>query len=247
MKIHLFLSLLMAASAATVSAANPQPNWSYTGANDSAHWGDLSKDFAVCKTGKQQSPVDFTSVKAVKGKQVVYRYDTSDYKVENNGHTLQATPQGKPQTVMINGKPYVFKQFHFHIPSEHTFKGKHLPMEAHFVHQAEDGTLAVVATVFKPGKNNPALTALVAKKLKTGESMQLKGLDIQTLLPEDTKSFHLKGSLTTPPCSENVTWVVFETPVQAGEAQMKAMRAIIGSANNRPVQPLNGREVNEIQ
>ena len=227
MKIHLFLSLLMAASAATVSAANPQPNWSYTGANDSAHWGDLSKDFAVCKTGKQQSPVDFSSVKAVKGKQVVYRYDTSDYKVENNGHTLQATPQGKPQTVM--------------------FKGKHLPMEAHFVHQAEDGTLAVVATVFKPGKNNPALTALVAKKLKTGESVQLKGLDIQTLLPEDTKSFHLKGSLTTPPCSENVTWVVFETPVQAGEAQMKAMRAIIGSANNRPVQPLNGREVNEIQ
>ena len=247
MKIHLFLSLLMAASAATVSAANPQPNWSYTGANDSAHWGGLSKDFAVCKTGKQQSPVDFSSVKAVKGKQVVYRYDTSDYKVENNGHTLQATPQGKTQTVMINGKPYVFKQFHFHIPSEHTFKGKHLPMEAHFVHQAEYGTLAVVATVFKPGKNNPALTTLVAKKLKTGESVQLKGLDIQTLLPEDTKSFHLKGSLTTPPCSENVTWVVFETPVQAGEAQIKAMRAIIGSANNRPVQPLNGREVNEIQ
>ena len=79
------------------------------------------------------------------------------------------------------------------------------------------------------------MTALVAKKLKTGESVQLKGLDIQLCCPKTPKSFHLKGSLTTPPCSENVTWVVFETPVQAGEAQIKAMRAIIGSTNNRPV------------
>ena len=166
-------------------------------------------------------------------------------KVENNGHTLQATPQGKAQTIVINGKTYTFKQFHFHTPSEHTFKGKHFPMEAHFVHQAEDGTLAVIGSVFKPGKNNPALSALTAKKLKAGESVTLKNLNIQALLPKDSKSFQLKGSLTTPPCSENVTWVVLKTPVQADAAQFKAMRDIIGGENNRPVQPLNDREVNE--
>ena len=247
MRTHLPLSLLMAVSAAMAFAANPQPHWSYTGKNDSAHWGDLSKDFAACKTGKQQSPVDFSSAKTVKGLQTMCHYNTADYRVENNGHTVQATLQGKVQIITIDDKAYTFKQFHFHTPSEHTFKGKHFPMEAHFVHQAEDGDLAVVATVFEPGKNNPALTPLVAKKLKAGESVQLKGLNIQTLLPEKTKSFHLKGSLTTPPCSENVTWVVFETPVQAGVAQIKAVREIIGSANNRPVQPLNGREVNEEQ
>ena len=146
---------------------------------------------------------------------------------------------------MINGKTYTFKQFHFHTPSEHTFKGKHFPMEAHFVHQAEDGTLAVIGSVFKPGKNNPALSALTAKKLKAGESVDLKNLNIQALLPKDSKSFQLKGSLTTPPCSENVTWVVLKTPVQADAAQFKAMRDIIGGENNRPVQPLNEREVNE--
>ena len=159
---HLFLSLLMAVSTATVSAETHHAHWSYTGENDAAHWGDLSEDFAVCKTGKQQSPVDFSATKAVKGKQLAYRYNVADYKVENNGHTLQATPQGKAQTIVINGKTYTLKQFHFHTPSEHTFKGKHFPMEAHFVHQAEDGTLAVIGSVFKPGKNNPALSALIA-------------------------------------------------------------------------------------
>lgn len=242
---HLFLSLLMAVSTATVSAETHHAHWSYTGENDAAHWGDLSEDFAVCKTGKQQSPVDFSATKAVKGKQLAYRYNVADYKVENNGHTLQATPQGKAQTIVINGKTYTLKQFHFHTPSEHTFKGKHFPMEAHFVHQAEDGTLAVIGSVFKPGKNNPALSALIAKKLKAGESVDLKNLNIQALLPKDSKSFQLKGSLTTPPCSENVTWVVLKTPVQADAAQFKAMRDIIGGENNRPVQPLNDREVNE--
>ena len=95
LKKHLFLSLLMAVSAATVSAETHHAHWSYTGENDAAHWGDLSEDFAVCKTGKQQSPVDFSATKAVKGKQLAYRYNVADYKVENNGHTLQATPQGK--------------------------------------------------------------------------------------------------------------------------------------------------------
>ena len=89
------------------------------------------------------------------------------------------------------------------------------------------------------------MSALTAKKLKAGESVTLKNLNIQALLPKDSKSFQLKGSLTTPPCSENVTWVVLKTPVQADAAQFKAMRDIIGGENNRPVQPLNDREVNE--
>ena len=101
---HLFLSLLMAVSTATVSAETHHVHWSYTGENDAAHWGDLSEDFAVCKTGKQQSPVDFSTTKTVKGKQLAYRYNIADYKVENNGHTLQAMPQGKAQTIVINGK-----------------------------------------------------------------------------------------------------------------------------------------------
>ncbi len=243
---HLFLSLLMAVSTATVSAETHHAHWSYTGENDAAHWGDLSEDFAVCKTGKQQSPVDFSATKAVKGKQPAYRYNVADYKVENNGHTLQATPQGKAQTIVINGKTYTLKQFHFHTPSEHTFKGKHFPMEAHFVHQSEAGELAVLAVMFEEGKENPALAPLLAKKLQAGEKEKLaEKLDVMPLFPEGQSHFRLNGSLTTPPFTEGVNWVVFKTAVNASKAQLDAMRDMIGHANNRPVQPLNARLVIE--
>ena len=94
--------------------------------------------------------------------------------------------------------------------------------------------MAVIGSVFKPGKNNPALAALTAKKLKAGESVTLKNLNIQALLPKDSKSFQLKGSLTTPPCSENVTWVVLETPVQADAAQFKPCATLSAAKTTVP-------------
>ncbi|ASK28569.1 carbonic anhydrase [Neisseria chenwenguii] len=228
-------------------AAAGHSHWSYSGHKSPEYWGDLDTAYTACKTGLNQSPVDLSQPAAVTDKSSLqYRHVRTVYKLENNGHTLEAKPEGKPQFIMLNGKKFQFKQFHFHTPSEHTFKGKYFPMEAHFVHQNEKGELAVLGVVFKAGKTNPALTPLTAKLLKSGQETKLaQALDIGSLFPKNPRHFHLNGSLTTPPCSEGVNWIVFETPVEAGKAQIEAMEKIIGQKNNRPIQPLNARVVIE--
>ena len=247
-----FTAALLSVCALPMAAAQPHnahhdaPHWSYAGAEGPAHWGGLSSDYAECSAGKNQSPVDLSRAAATSERSVVFHYQPARYRVENNGHALQATPEGGGQFVRIGGESFALKQFHFHAPSEHTFKGRHFPLEAHFVHQSTQGALAVVAVVFDAGTANPALKPLLAKKLKPGQSVQLPHeLDISNLFPADTAHFRLSGSLTTPPCSEGVNWVVMEAPVAAAAAQLKAAATIIGHPNNRPVQPLNARIVIE--
>ena len=105
----------------------------------------MSSDYAECSAGKNQSPVDLSRAAATSERSVVFHYQPARYRVENNGHALQATPEGGGQFVRIGGESFALKQFHFHAPSEHTFKGRHFPLEAHFVHQSTQGALAVVA------------------------------------------------------------------------------------------------------
>ena len=231
---------------ANTSQASEHPHWSYSGNSSPEYWGDLHSDFAECKVGTLQSPVDLSPQPNIPDKRLTLSYVKDTYKVENNEHALEARPLGAEQKITIGDLSYTFKQFHFHTPSEHTFSGRYFPMEAHFVHQSEQGNFAVLGVMFKEGKPNHALTPLIAKKLQTGESFNLDTpLDVLPLLPEDRRAFFLKGSLTTPPCSENVKWIVFKTPIKAGAEQIKAMSEIIGKQNNRPIQPLNDRQVSE--
>ena len=239
---HTALAALCAVSLSAF-AGEGQPHWSYTGKDDPTHWGELSPAFVTCKLGKNQSPVDLSSAN---DNSVEATYPPLAYSVENNGHTIQATPTDAVKTLKLGGEEFTLKQFHFHTPSEHTFLSKYFPMEVHFVHQNERGELAVIGVMFEKGAENAALTPLLAKPLKAGEKTALADkLDIAALFPKDQNHFRLNGSLTTPPCSEGVNWIVFKTPVEASEAQFKAMEAMIGQANNRPVQPLNARIVIE--
>lgn len=244
MKLRFSLTAALLAAALSNSAA--AAGWSYTGNDGPEHWGELSPAFASCQSGKNQSPVDLADGSATALNRTAFRYTPTDYTVENNGHTIQATPAEAGQQLKIGDKTFAFKQFHFHTPSEHTFKGKNFPMEVHFVHQSESGELAVLGVMFAEGKENPALKPLLAKKLAAGEKTELGAkLDIMPLLPRGQKHYRLNGSLTTPPCSEGVNWVVFKQPVSASKAQLDAMREMIGHDNNRPVQPLNARVVVE--
>ncbi|UOO80746.1 carbonic anhydrase family protein [Uruburuella testudinis] len=247
MQNRILLGMLAAAwCAAAAAAPHAAQHWSYQGNESPAHWGGLSEAYALCRSGKNQSPVDLAKALHSSVDTVAFGYLPQRYEVENNGHTVEAKPQGREQTLAIGGKQFVLKQFHFHTPSEHTFKGRHFPMEAHFVHQTADGELAVVAVMFEEGRANPALAPLLADKLKPGQSADLaQALDIMPLFPANRAHFRLNGSLTTPPCSEGVYWVVMETPVSAAKAQIAAMHDIIGYANNRPLQPLNARVVVE--
>lgn len=240
------LAAICAASIPVVAFAEPPPHWSYTGKDSPEHWGDISPVYAACRLGKNQSPVDLSNVKATGDNLAKFHYEPLDYALEHNGHTIQATPKESVQALHLGDKAFTFKQFHFHTPSEHTFHSKYFPMEAHFVHQTEGGELAVLGVMFREGEENPALQPLLAKALQAGDKIQLaEKLDIMPLFPEGKSHFRLNGSLTTPPCSEGVNWVVFKIPVNASKAQLDAMRQMIGQENNRPVQPLNARIVVE--
>ena len=116
-------------------------------------------------------------------------------------------------------------------------------LEIHFVHQSEDKSLAVIAVMVNEGEANPALAPVVEKKLTVGQKEKLaQPIDIKALMPKEMARFRLNGSLTTPPCSENVAWTIFKSPIQASKAQITAIEEMEGK-NNRPTQPLNHRDV----
>ncbi|MDO4640638.1 MAG: carbonic anhydrase family protein [Neisseria sp.] len=243
MRLLLSFSLILLSYPA---AADHDQHWSYEGNEGPEHWGELSKEFETCKSGKNQSPINLPrpSASTQKSNLTLVSEPIAEYKIENNGHTLQATPLTNNVKIRLNQTLFQLKQFHFHVPSEYTFKGKHFPIEGHFVHQSEKGELAVISLMFKEGKSNPALTPLLTQILKPRESTQ-QSVNLKALYPKSTEHFRLNGSLTTPPCSEGVNWIIFETPVSASKEQIETMKRIIGHTNNRPLQPINSRIIIE--
>lgn len=249
MSIRLLVCSLVAGLGVSACASLPfshGPHWSYAGKEGPEHWGSLSKDFALCSSGKNQSPVDLGAARHTRGGKLSFQHAVLPYTVENNGHTIQAVPGEEREALTLGERRFALKQFHFHVPSEHTFRTKFYPMEIHFVHQSQAGELAVLAVTVKEGAENPSLQPLLASPLKAGESVALADvLDIGPLFPSRRAHYRLNGSLTTPPCSEGVNWIVFTSPIQASKAQIARMAELIGQANNRPVQPINARVVVE--
>jgi carbonic anhydrase len=167
--------------------------------------------------------------------------------VENiidNGHTIQVN-YSKGSALSIGKQVYELKQFHFHTPSENTVTGKHYPMEMHMVHQAADEALAVYAVFFEQGDHNKNFDVIV-KNLpdQPGYAHDLKDVtvDINALVPGNRNAYHFSGSLTTPPCSEQVNWLVAVEPVPMSAEQIKEFSRRLGD-NNRPTQPKHGRVI----
>jgi len=221
-------------------------HWSYQGEHGPKHWGSLSSDYAMCSEGKMQSPIDVKPTKKGKLKKLKFKYEAGSTSVVNNGHTVQVNIAGGSY-VKIDGVDYELKQFHFHTPSENNINHKSYPLEAHFVHASKDGKLAVVAVMFKKGRKNKALDKVFSKlPLKAGESVELKlsAKDIKKIMPSSKKYYKFQGSLTTPPCSEGVTWIVLKKPVSVSKKQVKSFFETLGKHNNnRPLQPANGRDI----
>ncbi|VAW94321.1 Carbonic anhydrase, alpha class [hydrothermal vent metagenome] len=234
-----------AASAIVISSAfaSGGAHWTYEGKEGPSHWGNLSHSYAMCKEGKKQSPIDISTTKKAKLSKINFSYTAQPKEILNNGHTVQVNMK-KGSSVTVAGKTYNLLQFHFHAPSEHTINGKPADMVAHFVHQAKDGQLGVVGVLFKAGKTNAALAKLWKyMPQKEGDKNTLAaGITIAKLLPAKTNYYHYSGSLTTPPCSENVNWMVLQTSVSVSTAQVDAFSRVIHK-NVRPVQSHHGRMV----
>jgi len=230
------------------------PVWHYEGAEGPDKWGTLSPRFAACGEGQSQSPIDIgDAVTANETILLKMAFPPAALKIAhhehvadgiNNGHTIQINYSGA-DTLTIANDQYALVQYHFHNPSEHTIKGKHFPMEMHLVHKAANGKLAVVGVLIEEGAHNTAFDPIWANlpKQKGVEThYEAVTVDVDALLPRSRSSYRYDGSLTTPPCSEGVRWIVMTTPIQLAAAQIRAFTAIIHD-NNRPTQPLHNRSV----
>jgi len=226
--------------------ATRKPHWGYTGAIGPDAWSKLSSEFATCAKGRRQSPIDLVDrdFSTLNLEQVKFDYAPAAFQVVHNGHTVEVRPAGANQ-IVARSKNYKLLQFHFHHPAEERFNGKGFALDAHFVHRAEDGELAVVTVLFEEGSANPELQRLwdympldSNDSLRSGEGVTFNPV---SMLPSDrSKYLQYIGSLTTPPCTEGVVWIVLRQPVSASAEQIALFRKMVGM-NARPTQPVNGR------
>ncbi|WP_336332596.1 carbonic anhydrase family protein [Pseudomonas putida] len=224
-------------------------HWTYQGNHGIAHWGEFSN--GVCTRGDQQSPVDVNMkhVQPVKSSTLELKasYGAPALSVSNNGHTIQANVIDG-ETVLWKGDKYRLKQFHFHTPSEHLINHQSYPMELHMVHQDPTGRLLVLGILIKEGKTNKTLASLwdqlpiLAGKTVTLTAPAAPNLDM--LIPRTSHHLFYKGSLTTPPCTEGVQWILFEQPIELSKSQIQKFRQLFED-NHRPAQPINTREIEE--
>lgn len=242
------LALCAVALSSMLFAEQHGTHWGYAGHEAPEHWGVLSPEYKMCKEGVSQSPIDISKkvTVAAQGLEAVkFDYKTDTQTILNNGHTVQVN--FKPgSSIALDGIVFDLKQVHFHTPSENTIEGKRFPLEAHFVHISADGKLAVVAVLFEEGAANEALDAIWSKMPKDKDKtdrFELPFDKMSALLPQERSYYRFSGSLTTPPCSEGVRWIVMKQYVSLSKEQVKTFFDLMGGANNRPVQPINARKV----
>ncbi len=235
-KLGVFLgAVAFSAMMAGGTVASEKAGWGYEGEIGPDNWGTLDGKYAACSLGKQQSPVDLRAAIPADIANADVHWRTSRLDVVNNGHTIQVNTS--PGSFMVlEGRRFDLLQFHFHAPSEHILEGEPFPLEVHFVHQSAEGDLAVVGVFLMAGEANPLISAIWdVAPADPGEVKTNTVIRPTDLLPSEAGAFRYAGSLTTPPCSEVVSWVVLDEPVEMSEAQIEAFLGIY-SNNARPVQ-----------
>jgi len=231
------------ASSSTLFAAS-EGHWGYSGENGPANWSKLSDEYSACNNGKNQSPILINNLLDADLPKIPFVYSTLiGDSIVNNGHTIKVNVRTGGE-IVVDGKSFKLKQFHYHSSSEHMINGKFFPVEVHFVHQAEDGTLAVLAKMYSHGSPDPLLNILFSKMpMKKGQSARLNPKDLQMLeIDSNLKHYYrYNGSLTTPPCSEGVIWLIGKSNLQISNRQLKRLHDALKKPNNRPIQPTNAR------
>jgi carbonic anhydrase len=222
-------------------------HWGYQGGSGPEAWGALKPEFSLCKTGQRQSPIDIRAGLAVDLEPVAFDYQASKFAVLDNGHTVQVD-MARGNSIDVGGKRFELQQFHFHRPSEERIDGRQFEMSLHLVHKDEQGRLAVVALLFDKGPVHPVLQQVWSNlPLERGESNPARApLDLAALLPADRRYYTYMGSLTTPPCSEGVQWIVMRQPVTLAPEQIEIFSRLY-PMNARPLQSASGRRILQSQ
>lgn len=238
-----FAALALCPLCASAGVAAEGHGWSYQGATGPDHWGNVDAASKVCSVGSQQSPVDIGSAIKAQLPPLKLAWGKKADTIVNNGHTIQLN-FAPGSTLNAGTDNYTLLQVHFHRPSEHKIGGKNFPMEAHFVHRNATGSLAVVGVLMTEGKANAAFGKIVAT-MPAHEGPAVKAdaaIDPSMLLPKQLAYYRYSGSLTTPPCSEVVNWLLLRESIQVAKADVAAF-AKLYPMNARPVQKDNRRFV----
>lgn len=237
---------ILATSTISLAQEAPHPHWTYQGPDDPKHWGKLDPAYTACSNGHHQSPIDITNAKTANLPVLKFDYNAVPLMIIDNGHTVMVT-YAPGSTLIVDDKVYKLTQFHFHHPSEEHINGKGFDMVAHLVHTDAEGHLAVVAVLFTKGAANPLLETLwkniPAEKEKTVTASDVS-VNVKDLLPTGHGYYTFSGSLTTPPCTEGVTWYVLKSTATLSPQQLASF-AKLYPADNRPIQPTYQREILE--
>lgn len=225
-------------------------HWAYEGKGGPDAWGQLKSEFKTCAVGKRQSPIHIQESNTLQGpaEAIQFSYQPSSGAVVNNGHTIQVDVVGD-NSITVRGSSYKLLQFHFHHPSEERINHKVYSMVAHLVHRNAEGQLAVVAVLLDPGTANSLINKVwTYMPLDSGDTVRMPAglLDLNELLPKDQRYYQFLGSLTTPPCTEGVLWLVLKQPSTVSPEQLKLFSQLYPH-NARPVQPLHGRPIRDAQ
>ncbi|MCH8839007.1 MAG: carbonic anhydrase family protein [Candidatus Marinimicrobia bacterium] len=236
--------LFLMAAGARLAGREGAPHWSYAGETGPARWGTLSESYALCAGGRSQSPIDLTGAVIAPLPPLKFHYQSTDLDIVNNGHTIQVDYQ-PGSYLSADGQDYDLLQFHFHSPSEHTIDGLPYDMVAHLVHSNASGELLVVAILMEARQEHP-LVQTIWGHLPEDEGLRSipagVSINVMDFIPLMSSYFTYSGSLTTPPCTEGVRWIVLDTPVKVSVAQVEHFNSFF-PRSTRPVQPLNGRVI----
>lgn len=227
-------------------AQEDRPSWSYSGENGPNSWGRLDSTFAICSLGRGQSPIDIKDARKSNLPELRFDYKSVPLNIIDTGHSVQVN-YAPGSTLNVGNDTYVLKQFHFHHPSEERVNGRSYDMVVHLVHTDAEGRLGVVAVFLQKGDANSAIDLVwrnIPKEKEKAVAVPGITLNAKDLLPANHGYYTFSGSLTTPPCSEGVTWFVMKDPVTVSEAQVKSFAALY-PFNVRPIQPANGRQILE--
>jgi carbonic anhydrase len=233
-----------AAAPAATSMATHTP-WSYFGSGGPDNWSRLKSDYALCASGRRQSPIDIRDGIAVDLAPIQFQYRPAAFRVSDSGRNMQVTVYGGGFNLL--GKNYELIRVHFHRPSELTVNGKHFDMEAQLMHKSADGKLAIVSVLLEKGIENPVVQ-MALNNLPLERNFEVsppaERIDVSRLLPENRRYYTFMGSLTTPPCTEDVRWLVLMHPQQISPDQLAIFERLY-APNARPVQPGFGRLIKE--
>ncbi|WP_310619803.1 carbonic anhydrase [Flexibacterium corallicola] len=234
--------------AAVANGAGSGDIWSYTGDTGPAYWGALKDENHLCKEGKRQSPINITTTETTSKSDLAFDLKPVTGTVKNNGHTIQFNASGN-DAITVSGTKYKLVQIHFHAPSENRIDGKQYPVEVHLVHKSAAGKLAVIGVMVESGKANPAISAILdaAPLEPLIKSHKVEGpVNVSEFLPPSSAHYSFNGSLTTPPCLEQVKWRVMEEPITFSPEQISRLVALMPKHNARPVQDVNNRDIIKI-